>query len=72
MQLCDENQFLTGRRNSTKKKHVEKLNVVLWKISHSIKLPNAAALSRRGTILFFFNSTLHTGGNTVYLWTRHI
>lgn len=54
MQLCDKNQFLTGRRNSTKKKkNVEKLNVVLWKIRHSIKLPNAAVSSRRGTILFF-------------------
>jgi hypothetical protein len=42
MQLCDENQFLNGRRNSTPpQKNVEKLNLP-WETSHTIKLPNVA------------------------------
>lgn len=48
MQLCDENQFLTGRRNSTKKACGKAKCCALEN-----KPFHKAALSRRGTILFF-------------------
>ena len=55
MRLCDENQLLTGlKKEKFYPQKVEKLNVVLGKRSHAIKLSNAAVSSRKGTILFFF------------------